>query len=822
MSPTNRSSRKNTQRKQKPNKKNTKMPKIFKVVSIIMIFILIAGVGIGGGTLFGYIKNSVELNLDNFKLNFTSFVYYIDDETNQPVEMERLYSEENRVWVNIDKIPKHVQNAFVAFEDQRFWKHPGFDIKRTIQATINYILKGDSSYGASTIPQQLIKNLTGDDEVSPRRKVQEIWGAIQLSKKYSKEQILEYYLNTIFLSQGCNGVQSAANTYFGKDVNELSLAESASIAGITQYPTYYDPFQNPENNKKKQIIILDKMLELGYINNAEYEQAINEELHFAKGIKQERASKQSYFVDQVIADVVKDLVEQKNYSEQLAYKLLYTGGLKIYSTIDPDIQNAMDNVFQDEEFFKSANFPTFRSDTQPEASMLIMDPYTGEIKGIVGGKGEKTGNRTLNRATQTLRQPGSSIKPIGVYAPGFEYGYITSGTVIDDVPVTYGNWSPRNYGGDYRGLTTVRKGIELSRNIVAVKVLDMIGIDTSFDFLENLGISTLVENEKRADGKVYTDKLYTSLALGGLTDGVSVMEMTAAYSPFANRGIYTRPNTYTKVLDHEGNVILEKERSSHIAMSEVTSFLMTKNLEGVVTQGTATSARLSNNMPAAGKTGTTSNFVDKWFIGYTPYYVGGVWYGFDKPTDMTRISNLYYKPNPSAVIWGAVMNEIHKNKTVKQFTEPSGIVKVAICQDSGMLPNEYCAQDPRGSRVYTEYFKKGTEPTEKCTVHVLEKVDKTNNLLANDYCPSHLVEERIFIKRPVPYVPVQNSNGNLILPTDAQYELPAGEYCNEHGPLLDINLDKIRGTIRDNLEDIDEEINIMMEDYLPNADRNND
>ncbi len=821
MSPTNRSSRKNTQRKRKPNTKNTnKIPKIFKVVSIVMIFILIAGVGIGGGTLFGYIKNTEDLNLDNFKLNFTSFVYYIDAETNQPVEMERLYSEENRVWVNIDKIPKHVQNAFVAFEDQRFWKHPGFDIKRTVQATINYIFKGDSSYGASTIPQQLIKNLTGDDEVSPRRKVQEIWGAVQLSQKYSKEQILEYYLNTIFLSQGCNGVQSAANTYFGKDVSELSLAESASIAGITQFPTHYDPFQNPENNKEKQIIILDKMLELGYINKEEYEQAINEELHFVKGVKQERLSKQSYFVDQVIADVVKDLVEQKNYTEQMAYKLLYTGGLKIYSTIDPEIQSAMDKVFQDDNFFKSDNFPTFRDDLQPEASMLIMDPYTGEIKGIVGGRGDKTAKRTLNRATQTLRQPGSSIKPIGVYAPGIEYGYITSGTVIDDVPVTYGNWSPRNYGGDYRGLTTVRKGIELSRNIVAVKVLDMIGVDTSFEFLENLGISTLVENEKRADGKVYTDKLYNSLALGGLTDGISVMEMTASYAPFANRGIYTRPYTYTKVLDHEGNVILEKERSSHIAMSEQTAFLMTKNLEGVVTQGTATSAKLSNNMPAAGKTGTTSSFKDKWFIGYTPYYSGGVWYGFDKPRDMTQISNLYYKPNPASVIWGAVMDEIHKNKVVKQFPEPSGIVKVEICQDSGMLPNKYCNQDPRGSRTYTEYFKKGTEPTEKCTVHVLEKVDKNNNLLANKYCPPHLVEERVFIKRAVPYVPIKNKNGSLNLPQDAQYELPAGEYCNEHGPILDINLDKIRDTIKDNLSNVDEEFNIMLEDIIPNTNNN--
>ncbi|MGE4284367.1 MAG: transglycosylase domain-containing protein, partial [Clostridia bacterium] len=704
----------------------------------------------------------------------------------------------NRVWVSINDIPENIKNAFIAIEDERFKEHFGVDIKRTIGATFNYIFKGSSSYGGSTITQQLIKGLSGDDDVSPKRKVQEMWRAYNLEKRYSKDQILELYLNTIYLSQGTNGVQAAANTYFGKDVGQLTLAESASIAGITQFPTKYDPFQNPENNKQKQELVLKKMQELGYINQEEHDNAVNETLNFKRGAQQEQTSKQSYFVDQVISDVLNDLQKEKGLSKAIASKMLYTGGLKIYATIDPNVQNAMDKVFKDSEIIPQ--FAPIRKydektkkyinvDIQPEASMLVMDPFTGQVKGIVGGRGEKTAKRTLNRATQTVRQPGSSIKPIGVYAPALEYGIVTPATIFDDVPTTFNpgtmiEWTPKNYytNPSYWGLSTVRRGIEQSMNIVAAQVLEKVGIDNSFKFLtQNLGITSLVDKQKRADGKVYTDKLLNSLSLGGLTDGISVLEMTAAYAPFANKGIYTTPYTYTKVLDHEGKVILEKKKTSNIAMSEQTAYLMTKMLEGVLIDGTARYAKMSNGMPATGKTGTTSDDKDRWFAGYTPYYVGATWFGYDDPALIKVPASLGGK-NPATVLWHAVMNEINKDLKVKEFLQPSGIVQAQVCIDSGQKPTELCYRDPRGSRVRTEYFKKGTEPKEECTVHVLEKVDKANNMLANEYCPPELVEEKVFIIRPKPYVPVLDKNGNPILPSDAKYELPAGEYCNEHGP----------------------------------------
>ncbi len=765
----------------------SKLPVMPKYVYVLIAFITVAIIGILGGTLYGYLYTTEHLNVKDLKLDFSSIVYYTDPKTNKPVEFERLYAEENRVWVSINDIPKDLQNAFIAIEDQRFNKHMGFDFKRTFGATLNYFVKNNSSYGGSTITQQLVKNLTGDTEVSIRRKIQEIWKSLYLETQLSKEQILEYYLNTIYLSQGCNGVQAAANTYFGKDVSALSLAECASIAGITQYPSHYDPFISPENNIKKQKIVLEKMLELGYVKKDEFDLASNEKLVFKKGAQKNILSRQSYFVDQLINDVLNDLVKEKGYSKQVASKLLFTGGLKIYATVDPDVQSAMDKYFKDDKYFKSSRFPSFGGSKQPEAAMVVMDPITGQVKGLCGGKGQKLASRILNRATQTKRQPGSSIKPIAVYAPALEYGLITPGTVFDDVPTTISGWSPRNWYSEYRGLSNVRRGIEWSMNIIAVKVLNKLGIDRSFDFLKkNLGITTLVDREKR-NGGIYSDKQLNSLALGGLTDGISVMEMTAAYAPFSNKGVYTRPYTYSKVLDNNEKVLLKKDKKSHIAMSEQTAYLMTNMLESVVISGTGTIARLSGGISSAGKTGSASDNKDKWFIGYSPYYTAGVWFGFDEPREMD--SELSGKPNPAAVIWGSVMNDIHKHLKTKGFQMPQGIVSAEICKDSGLKPNEYCYKDPRGSRVYTEYFKKGTEPDEECNVHIVENIDTSNNLIANKHCPPGQVEQRIFILRPESYFPIFSGSGSPILPEDFIYELPAGEYCNEHGTGSDEKID---------------------------------
>lgn len=697
-------------------KKHSSIRTFFKVFGIIFLIAGFAVIGILGGTLFGYIDTANDFNVNDLKLNFTSQVYFIDPATNKPMEFERLSGEENRIWVSSDKIPDELKNAVVAIEDERFWKHHGFDLKRTTGAVLSYIFKHGSSYGGSTITQQLIKNITGDDDVSPRRKIQEIWRAINIEQQLSKDQILELYLNTIYLSQGCNGVQAAANTYFGKDVSQLTLAESACIAGITQYPSKYDPLLHPESNKTKQEVVLKKMLDLGYINEAQYDNAVNEKLNFKKGAAQERTSKQSYFVDAVVEDVINDLQKEKGYSKAIATKMLYSGGLKIYATVDPNVQASMDKVFRDNK-----NFPQIKGSVQPEASMLVIDPYTGEIKGIIGGRGEKTASRTLNRATQTLRQPGSSIKPIAVYAPALEFANMTPATVFDDAPVTFGGWSPKNYYEGFRGPSTIRTAIEQSMNIVAVRVLDKVGVDTSFNFLKNnLGITSLVDREKRQDGKTYSDRNLSSLSLGGLTDGISVEQLTAAYTPFINKGMYSRPRTYTKVMDHEDKVLLEKKQKANVAMSEQTAFLMTQMLKGVVDEGTATLARLANNMPTAGKTGTTSDDKDRWFVGFTPYYVGAVWFGYDDPKEIV----LPTSNNPSVVLWKAVMQDIHKNLPVKQFEEPSGIVQASICIDSGKKATDLCYKDPRGSRVRTEYFKAGTVPSGVCTYHTSGRINE--------------------------------------------------------------------------------------------------
>ncbi len=761
--------KKNSRRRDKKKSKSNKFfSAFFKVFLIVLLFISVAGFGLLSGTFLGYIDNAQDFDPDNLNLDFTTFVYYMNSDSNEPIELERLYGEENRIWANINTFPEHLCDAFIAIEDERFKKHFGVDIKRTLGATFNYLIKGKSSYGGSTITQQLVKNITGDEGVNTGRKIREMFRAISVERKFTKKQILELYLNTIYLANGCNGVQSAANTYFNKDISQLTLAESASIAGITQYPTLYDPFINPENNKKKQETVLKKMLELSLINKEEYNEALNEELVFKKGNSAQKVSKQSYFVDQIINDVLFDLQKEKGYSNAIATKLLYSGGLKIYSTLDINVQNSIDKVFKNEN-----NFPNIKGSVQPEASMVVIDPYTGEVKGIVGGRGEKTAVRTLNRATQTKRQPGSTMKPIGAYAPAIEYGVINLASVFDDAALTISNWSPKNYYSGFRGLTTVRDALASSINVVAVKVAQKTGVNNSFNFAKtNLGLSSLVESEKRADGKVYSDKNLSSLSLGGLTDGVSVIEMAAAYVPFVNRGIYTQPYTYTKVLDHNDKILLDKKKDTHVAMSEQTAFLVSDMLKGaVMRQGTGTPARLPNGMTSAGKTGTTDDDKDRWFIGYTPYYVAATWFGYDIPQTV-RVSGT----NPAIVLWKAVMQDIHKNLKNKDFPVPPNIIQTSICIDSGNKPSELCSHDQRGSRIRTEYFKKGTAPTSICQVHVSEQIDTISGLLATKHCPLDSLENRIFISRAA----VSDTRGTVGSTFDSQYDIRMQTYCDIH------------------------------------------
>lgn len=741
-------------------KKKKRKINVLRFITVIVIVAIVAIGGVLAGTVYGLISTATPITADELRLNkFTSVVY-----DSKGDEIAHLSMDENRIWVDYDDIPPHLLNAFVAIEDERFWKHPGIDIKRIISAAINYCIPGSDPYGASTITQQLVKNITKDDEYALRRKIQEQWRALQLETKLEKWEILELYLNLIYLGNNVNGVQVASKTYFDKDAQDLNLAESACIAGITQKPAYYDPFINPDKCINRQKLVLGKMLELGHIDQTEYDDAVNYKLEFKKG-QINKTSKHSYFVDQVIEDVVSDLIAKNSISREIALKTLYSNGLRIYTTQDLDIQKCMDDVFLDEKYFPKLE----GGDELPQGAMVIIDPYSGEVRGIVGGAGPKTADLVLNRATSKLavKRPGSSIKPIAVYAPAIEAGILTAGSVIDDAPLYIGDYHPENYNKKYRGLTTVRDAVVSSLNVIAVKSWLKLGAQNSVDFMKDVGITTLTRDDR-----------YASMALGGLTNGVTVYEMTAAYATFLNRGIYTKPITYTKVLDRNGKILLENrpDWNKKVVMRETSAYIITDMLEAVVSQvgGTGTGARLqAGNMPVAGKTGTTDDNWDKWFVGYTPYYAAGVRYGYDKGKPIVDTGQ-------AVRIWQAVMEKVHNNLAPKSFEEPQGIVRKAICIDSGMLPGPYCASDPRGSRIREEIFDKNTVPRTVCGVHTPPtKVCTESNFLAGDYCPHESIVEKVFIVKPEQYEPIGPGDS---APADRIYELPAGEYCNVHGP----------------------------------------
>ncbi|MEE1013357.1 MAG: PBP1A family penicillin-binding protein [Clostridia bacterium] len=654
--------------------------------STAVICLLLLGVMFGGAVL-GFWGNLEGIDVEALTMRQNSTIVYLDPDTGQEKELQKLSSKENRDWASIDEIPEDLKHAFVAIEDERFYEHKGYDLMRTTKATLTWVGRkltgksGAAALGGSTITQQLIKNLTGEDEQTPARKIQEISRAVALEKELDKEQILELYLNCIYLSQGCNGVQTASSLYFDKDVSELSLAECASLAGITQYPSLYDPFVNPEKNKERQELVLGKMLELDYISQEQYTTAVSTPLKFADPNHQSanaNTGTTSYFVDQVIRDVLRDL-QKEGYSESLANKILYSGGVKVYTTYVPEVQKAV------EEYYENAkNFP----DSKAQSAMAIVDVRTGKVAGIAGGIGEKSGSLTLNRASMSPRQPGSSIKPLSVYAPALDRGLITAGSVYDDAKKSYNGWTPRNSDYQYRGKVDIRRAIRTSLNTIPVEIMSQMGAQTSFDYLrDKMGITSLVE-ARQTDSGIITDIGYSQLALGGLTDGVTVLEMAAAFATFANEGIYNTPYIYTEVKDKDGNVILTAERDSWEAMKSSTAFIMSRMLNEVVTSGTGSGAGLSNGIFTAGKTGTTTENKDRWFVGFTPYYAAAVWYGYDIPEEITISSN------PCVAVFRSVMSQAHKNLTEKRTIEkPSDVIQVSYCTYSGKRAGESCPSD---------------------------------------------------------------------------------------------------------------------------------
>ena len=751
--------------------------KFFQILANILITLLliIALTGIIVVCAFSvYINNYVdtEIDADQFRIDVSSsttthmYRYDFTDRENrqgEAVPMDSasdytLQGEVDQTYVSLDQIPDNMINAVIAIEDKRFMTHSGVDWKRTAGAGLTFFT-GDGGYGGSSITQQLIKNVTGNDEYSIQRKIQEIFWALDLETKMDKEEIIELYLNIVNFGNGSNGVQAAAYNYFSKDVSELTLIECAAIACITKNPSRFNPVIYPEYNAERRNIVLYEMYDQGLITYREFEEAYQKELVLnlpgssdeTDETSSDLSGVNSWYADMVIEDVINDLMEQYGYSEKMAAILVYNGGLNIYSLVDPEIQTILEEAFMDESIF-----PDTGSGIKPQCSAIVIDPYTGDVLGVVGARGEKTGNRLQNFATQTKRPPGSAIKPLSVYSPALEQGILTWATVLEDTPHSYQDNSgwPRNSTKTYRGLINIAYALKVSTNTVAVKVLEKVGLQTAFDFCyDTLNMKSMIEYGEFSDGTGYTDKGLASLALGQLNYGVTVREITAAYSMFVNSGIYSKPNSYLKVTDSSGNVLLENGYEGTVAISEETASIMNKLLEAVPrTGGTAASLEFDSkyDIDVAGKTGSAGDYYDRWFIGYTPYYLCGVWYGYEYPKHIDNIST-----NPCVKVWDTVMGKIHDTKVIAnmqegdkylEFNMSNNLVQCTFCKDSGLLLSDACAYDPRGSRAETGWFVKGTEPTEYCETHIMVDYDYVEGAIACEWCPSQNIKQVALIK----------------------------------------------------------------------------
>lgn len=754
----------------KPKRK--KRISILRVTLLMLMMVLAVAIGAAGGKVMAIVNSTPKLSPDALLAQNLSTSIYAKDSNGNWQRIALLHGVNNRLWVPISKIPKDLQNAVISIEDQRFRQHHGIDFKRILGALIADIKSRSFSEGGSTITQQLVKNTMLTDEKTLRRKIQEAVLAWQIENMYSKDQILEAYLNTIFLGSpnvNAYGVEAASLMYFGKDVSKLDLAECALIAGITNNPSLYSPYANPVEAKKRQELVLSMMLENGYITKEQYEKAKAEKLVYktAEGIKDYQ---HQYFVDQVIEDVASELEKRENITHSEALKKIYTGGYKIYTTMDLRIQDAIEQSFKNNKLFpKDEIVKNYQGQNiiEPQGAMVVLDPKTGEVKGMVGGRGNQEGKFLLNRAV-ARRQPGSSIKPITVYTPAIDNGY-TAASVIDDAPVTFnikgsGPWSPKDYeSGYYRGLVTLRTALQNSINIPAAKLVMALGVQTCYNYGIRFGLSL-----------THADSLSpAALSLGALTQGVSPLEMAGAYGALANRGVYIKPITFTKVLDRNDNVIIDNKPIKRVVVTPQVAYIITNMMQSAVKAGTGTNALLPN-MPVAGKTGTTEDYHDAWFAGFTPYYVGVVWMGYDKPKTMIdRYGNRVVGGSYPAMMWKAVMEQVHQGLKYTDFYKPDGIVSAYVCQDSGDLPTDLCHQDPRGDRVYKEIFIQGTVPTTYCKVHVAAKIDISTGKLATPYCPPEFVQTRVFINPPdrPPELNKYTADGKYVVPT---------QYCDVH------------------------------------------
>lgn len=752
-------------------------------VSLIALCIGVTCLGIG--SFKGVIDNAPDVDdIDIMPLGYATFLY--DDQGNQIRKLAA--PDANRLPVTLEQIPVELQHAVVAIEDERFYEHNGIDVRGILRAGVKALTSGDFSEGASTITQQLLKNnvftnWTSESTQLERftRKFQEQYLAIQVEKKTDKDTILENYLNTINLGAGAYGVQAAARQYFDKDVWDLNLSECATLAGITQNPTKFNPILNPDSNKKRRKEVLQHMLDQNYITEEQYKEALEDDVYSRIQAAQEKHSGNSntiytYFEDELTDQIINDLMNIKGYTKTQATNLLYSGGLKVYTTQDSAIQNILD-----EEYADPSNFPDqvqyeldfaltvtdpegnqvnyskemlqlyFQNEDpnfdllfdspeegqtyvdrykeniladgskivaervnfapQPQSSMSVIDQHTGYVKALIGGRGEKTASLTLNRATDTTRQPGSTFKIVSTYAPALNEKGMTLATTFEDEPYTYPDGSPvNNSTRSYEGTTTIRTAIQNSVNVVAVKCLEEVTPDLGLKYLDNFGFTTLAhgtEADKDANGNIWSDANLAT-ALGGITKGVTNVKLCAAYASIANSGNYIKPIYYTKILDHNGNVLIENTSVERSVIKESTAYLLTSAMEDVVKYGTGTACQL-DNMAVAGKTGTTEAYNDVWFVGYTPYYTCAIWSGYDNNEKLPDYARKYHRN-----LWKKVMTRIHEGLPQKDFEKPASVEKLSICAISGLLPRAGCP-------VTTEYFDVGTMPTEYCEEHFYDE-----------------------------------------------------------------------------------------------------
>ena len=769
--------------------------RFLKALLLILILAIVLTAGAMLVVVRQIIKKAPNITPANVKPEGYSTVVYNEDGSK---ELQRFVaSNANRIYKPIGEIPVNLQHAFVAIEDERFYEHQGIDPQGIIRAfAVGVMHHGNFSQGASTLTQQLIKNTVYTNFVHEKnfkekleRKIQEQYLALRLEKQMSKDAILENYLNTINLGQDSLGVQTAAQRYFGKDVSDLTLSECAVIAGITQNPTRFNPLTNPEDNAMRRKLVLKKMLECDFITKEEYNEALSDDVYKRiQNFNTEHSTVHvhnttTYFIDALATDVQKRLEQELGYSPTQAFNTVFRGGLSIYATQDAGMQQICDNAVNNPanyhcpteigltyaltvtradgtvENFGHHNIKTFRKEKygdkyglvfssedaaraaieewkstiaqegdtydervylspQPQASVVLMDPATGEVKALTGGRGQKATSRSFNRATEALRQPGSTFKILATYAPALDTSGYTLASIEKDEPYAYKNGKKiRNAYNGFLGNITIRKAIEQSCNVVAVKVLTDITPALGMKYLKSFGITTLVEKPD-TNGNCDTNQ---ALTLGGITNGVTNLEMAAAYSAIANHGLYNPPVFFTKVLDHNGKVLLDNTRpDSHTVLKDSTAALLTKAMEDVMAKGTGRTALLDSGMPCAGKTGTTDDKVDIWLCGFTPYYVCSVWGGYD---DNKPLTDSYFHMR----IWKEIMTNVHLGLPNKAFDMPSSIEKATICLGTGKLAGKACP-------TITEWFAKGSLPTETCTSHIAapKKPKPKNNDSRND------------------------------------------------------------------------------------------